>query len=168
MNAYELADWLTEHSFLKDTDIAMMPVINMLRQQADRIAELTAKAAELEKQNEPVAWIAVGENKNVFFDLDTALSIDANPIPLYTTPQTKPLNNEPIIPFQRWSKEQDLVDSWKNLDNTPQTKPLSDGEILKMIGDKFTKFGFEADYVFDDMELLEFARAIEAKVRGEK
>ena len=45
MNAYELADWLTEHSFLKDTEIAMMPVINMLRQQADRIAEL-------EKQNE--------------------------------------------------------------------------------------------------------------------
>ena len=40
MNAYELADWLTEHSFLKDTEIAMMPVINMLRQQADRIAEL--------------------------------------------------------------------------------------------------------------------------------
>lgn len=40
-------------------------------------------------------------------------------------------------------------------------KPLTDKEILKYIGDNFTKFGFEADYVFDDMELLEFARAIE-------
>ena len=40
MNAYELADWVKEYAFLKDEDIALEPVINMLRQQADRIAEL--------------------------------------------------------------------------------------------------------------------------------
>ena len=36
--------------------------------------------------NEPVAWIAVGDNTSVFFDLDCALSIDDSPIPLYTHP----------------------------------------------------------------------------------
>ena len=36
--------------------------------------------------NEPVAWIAVGDNTSVFFDLDCALSLDDNPTPLYTHP----------------------------------------------------------------------------------
>jgi hypothetical protein len=36
--------------------------------------------------NEPVAWIAVGDNTSVFFDLDCALAIDDNPTPLYTHP----------------------------------------------------------------------------------
>ena len=36
--------------------------------------------------NKPVAWIAVGDNTSVFFDLDCALSIDDNPTPLYTHP----------------------------------------------------------------------------------
>jgi hypothetical protein len=84
-----------------------------------------------DEKKEAVAWIAVGENKNVFFDLDTALSIDANPIPLYTT---------------------------------PQTKPLSDDEIL--IEAKYQpNLGY---YLACEFDVLEFARAIEAKVRGEK
>ena len=37
--------------------------------------------------NEPVAWIARGDNTSVFFDLDCALSIDDNPTPLYTHPE---------------------------------------------------------------------------------
>ena len=44
---------------------------------------------------EPVAWIAIGNNTNVFFDLDTALSIDENPTPLYTHPE-KELTDEEI------------------------------------------------------------------------
>jgi len=36
--------------------------------------------------DEPVAWISIGDNTSVFFDLDCALSIDDNPTPLYTHP----------------------------------------------------------------------------------
>jgi len=46
--------------------------------------------------NEPVAWIAVGDNTSVFFDLDCALSIDDNPTPLYTHP-AKTLIDEEIL-----------------------------------------------------------------------
>ena len=46
--------------------------------------------------NEPVAWIAVGDNTSVFFDLDCALSIDENPTPLYTHP-VKELTDAEII-----------------------------------------------------------------------
>jgi len=45
--------------------------------------------------NEPVAWIAIGNYTNVFFDLDTALSIDDKPTPLYTHP-VKELTDEEI------------------------------------------------------------------------
>ena len=45
--------------------------------------------------NKPVAWIAIGNNTSVFFDLDTALSIDDNPTPLYTHP-VKELTDEEI------------------------------------------------------------------------
>jgi len=34
----------------------------------------------------PVAWLARGENTNVFFDKETALAIDENATPLYTHP----------------------------------------------------------------------------------
>ena len=43
----------------------------------------------------PVAWIAIGDNTSVFFDLDCALSIDDNPTPLYTHP-AKTLTDEEI------------------------------------------------------------------------
>ena len=83
-------------------------------QQADRIAEL-------EKKNEPVAWMSpdgkVSTTEGVLFY-----------IPLYTT---------------------------------PQTKPLSDDEIQLLINDV-------PDYDIDTYDLFKFAKAIEAKVRGEK
>jgi hypothetical protein len=44
----------------------------------------------------PVAWIAIGDNTSVFFDLDCALSIDDNPTPLYTHP-AKTLTDEEIL-----------------------------------------------------------------------
>ena len=48
------------------------------------------------RNNEPVAWIAVGDNTSVFFNLDCALSIDDNPTPLYTHP-VKELTDEEIL-----------------------------------------------------------------------
>ena len=42
-------------------------------------------------------------------------------------------------------------------------KPLSNQEILKFIHEKFVMFGFEADYIVDDNELIDFARAIEER-----
>ena len=44
-----------------------------------------------------------------------------------------------------------------------QTKPLSNQEILKFIHEKFVKFGFEADYILDDNELIDFVRTIEER-----
>ena len=41
----------------------------------------------------------------------------------------------------------------------------TDLELLKMIGEKFTRFGFEGDYVVEDSELIDFARAILRKAQ---
>jgi hypothetical protein len=62
-------------------------------------------------KNEPVAWIAVGDNTSVFFDLDCALSIDDNPTPLYTHP-AKTLTDEEIhqVIFNLPNKDLDLFD----------------------------------------------------------
>jgi len=46
-----------------------------------------------------------------------------------------------------------------------KTLTISDKDILKIIHDKFTKFGFEADYIVEDIELIEFARAILRKAQ---
>ena len=50
---------------------------------------------------------------------------------------------------------------------SPQLKTLtiSDRDILKIVHDKFTKFGFEADYIVEDTELIDFARAILRKAQ---
>ena len=93
MNAYELADELEGFNFL-DGDIPIAPYqkqADMLRQQADRIAELEqnlsayivelelhkAMIQDLEKQSKP---IGVYDGKNVHI----------------CTPQTKPLSDEEI------------------------------------------------------------------------
>ena len=54
----------------------------------------------MDTTNEPVAWIAVGDNTSVFFDLDCALSIDDNPTPLYTHP-AKTLTDAEIVKVYR-------------------------------------------------------------------
>ena len=48
---------------------------------------------------------------------------------------------------------------------THPVKEPTDLELLKMIGEKFTRFGFEGDYVVEDSELVEFARAILRKAQ---
>ena len=46
-----------------------------------------------------------------------------------------------------------------------KTLTISDRDILKIVHDKFTKFGFEADYIVEDTELIDFARAILRKAQ---
>jgi hypothetical protein len=97
----------------------------MLRQQADRIAEL-------EKQSEPVAWITEKSLKTLSIPLLSIATIQAN------------------------LKASQIGDFNIPLYTTPQTRQLSDEEIIEL---------FENP---DDFSCIEFARAIEAKVRGEK
>ena len=87
MNAYELADALKDDW----ADKFRFDAADMLRQQANRIAEL-------EKRGKPVAWMFQGA-----FDIITYVSFEKpnpdiypNPTPLYTAPQTKPLSDEEI------------------------------------------------------------------------
>ena len=81
--AYEIpADWSSGEPKNVATDIA-----NMLRQQADRIAEL-------EKQGEPVAWIRSGDDQlSLVKEKDDGYMVWK---PLYLAPQTKPLSDEEI------------------------------------------------------------------------
>ncbi|MCE5293950.1 MAG: hypothetical protein LLF94_04995 [Chlamydiales bacterium] len=105
MNAYELADELQDveridpNGFIKDA-------INMLRQQAQAIATLSDRIAELEKSAEPVAWIK--KDTLIFLGNYEFGSItiqvqkqkdDEFDIPLYTTPQIKKLSDEEIKPL---------------------------------------------------------------------
>ena len=87
MNAYELADELAECIIDGSTDLVCVAQgANMLRQQADRIAEL-------EKQGKPVAWMSpdgkVSQTEGSLFY-----------IPLFTTPQTKPLSDDDVEEFE--------------------------------------------------------------------
>ena len=80
---------------------------DFIRQQQAEIEVLRNSHIELERgivkdlnqrqSSEPVAWIAIGDNTSVFFDLDTALSIDDNPTPLYTHPVELTLTDEEIL-----------------------------------------------------------------------
>ena len=185
MNAYELADWLTEHSFLKDTEIAMMPVINMLRQQADRIAELEKDLHMVQRHydqlNLPDGYVIVCVHcaKELKIEFDEPNDLEAK-IKKYEE-VLHAIANEQIelshdkIKWQcedhiRWAREalsssgnnaQDVGNTEETLLKGKQTKSLSDEEIQLLINDV-------PDYDIDNYDLFKFARAIEAKVRGEK
>ena len=77
MNAYELAKYIEDDIQIQEG------IADMLREQADRIAEL-------EKQGKPVAWMSpdgkVSQTEGSLFY-----------IPLFTTPQTKPLSDGVIL-----------------------------------------------------------------------
>jgi len=83
------------------------------------------------------------------------------------------MNNEPVAWINRDEKEGWL--NWDKNTNMPINIPLythpaktltiSDRDILKIVHDKFTKFGFEADYIVEDTELIDFARAILRKAQ---
>ncbi len=92
MNAYELAkklEWYTNYDEFVESGA-------MLRQQADRIAEL-------EKGVKPVAWTnqkwlnEIAKEPQLFQPLFVhGKQTEHNTIPLYTTPQIKELSNEEI------------------------------------------------------------------------
>ena len=86
MNAYELADEL-----LRDNTQLTVKAAYMLRQQADRIAEL-------ENQSQPVAWMEYiqDEEWEVWYTKPTDLPEGHSYKPLYLAPQTKPLSDEEI------------------------------------------------------------------------
>ena len=53
----------------------------------------------------------------------------------------------------------------KRLNVSHPVKEPTDLELLKMIGEQFTRFGFEGDYVVEDSELIDFAKAILRKAQ---
>ena len=144
MNAYELADELIAKKNIFDKP-KNIDAANMLRQQADRIAEL-------EKQSEPVAWMAehfdgrkrVEITGNVY---DQDVGWGHKRIPLYTTPQTKPAPEGLIDPKSYYIGYEDGK-------KAPQTKPLSDGEIDLML---------MRHLWIEIMGVREFVRAIEER-----
>ena len=91
MNAYELADELQELD-AKLHLIVLFKSAEMLRQQADRIAEL-------ENKSKPVAWMEYiqDEEWEVWYTEPTDLPEGHSYKPLYLAPQTKPLSDEEII-----------------------------------------------------------------------
>ena len=83
------------------------------------------------------------------------------------------MNNEPVAWFEQ---DPDMKSIWYQCDkDAPNAIPLythpaktltiSDKDILKIIHDKFTKFGFESDYIVEDIELIEFAKEILRKAQ---
>jgi hypothetical protein len=189
MNAYELADSLETKGkrFIEDAsytnahykleEITEGKAANMLRQQADRIAEL--------------------EKLNSFLNeklLDAMEQVNKFALTLATTPQTKPLTEEEvnqIIKQQDWfsmtwvdmvrkiekiiySKNSTVPDGLTDPksyyigyeDGKAQTK-LSDEEIIEAVKDHFVG-AMKLGIVLTNDNVLGFARAIEAKVRGEK
>ncbi len=92
MNAYELADCLealcreSKGSFTKDAYI-------MLRQQADRIAELE-KGGEIAGR---FYWESVVDGHVMAIPSEGTPHYNKDDFPLYTTPQIKELSDEEII-----------------------------------------------------------------------
>ena len=76
------------------------------------------------------------------------------------------MNNEPVAWTACLSCGQRVTgDSIHTCSPQLKTLTISDRDILKIVHDKFTKFGFEADYIVEDTELIEFARAILRKAQ---
>ena len=90
--------------------------------------------------NEPVAWIRQGEYGKPI--------IVQNPLHQFS--------------YQAESAKWDDIPLYTH---PAKTLTISDKDILKIIHDKFTKFGFEADYIVEDTELIEFARTILRKAQ---
>ncbi len=104
MNAYELADWLDRR---RDAYEPNGWSADMLRQQAERIAELEKclfqmqnACIDLTKQQsaEPVAWMSpdVLPLTHIIKAIVRREQDEQHSIPLYTTPQIKELSDEEI------------------------------------------------------------------------
>ena len=115
--------------------------------------------------NEPVAWIARGDNTSVFFDLDCALSIDDNPTPLYTHPEKelhlslqKSKETGELLAVTYTDDEHRIVEVlWKK----PPAKTLTDFEIRGVMA-------LDECWVGEDCSIpnmIAFARAILRKAQ---
>ena len=115
--------------------------------------------------NEPVAWMDYLEHSDVY-----DLNVSGRGIPLYTHPVKelhlslqKDKETGELLAVTYTDDEHRIVEVlWQR----PPVKELTDLELLKMIGEKFTRFGFEGDYVVEDSELVDFARAILKKAQN--
>ena len=97
MTAYELSDQLIECITDGSTDLVCVEqAAQIIRQQADRIAEL-------EKQGKPVAWMQMHHKDNIPTKF-SHVKVWEDDIPLYTTPQTKPLSDEEVFNLTAWKK----------------------------------------------------------------
>ena len=110
MNAYELADEIDGFYSNKNQPYLLARLQNMLRQQADRIRNLEKtlgfknsgyETINLTPMPEPVAWMYIDESGSMKMLGNTRLDewvtkFNCKEIPLYTTPQTKPLSDEEI------------------------------------------------------------------------
>ena len=114
--------------------------------------------------NKPVAWLLVDKNWNDFCRYSSYPTEGA--IPLYTHPAKelhlslqKSKETGELLAVTYTDDEHRIVEVlWQK--PPAKTLTISDRDILKIIHDKFTKFGFEADYIVEDTELIDFARAI--------
>ena len=160
MNALELADaldWVCENHLVGIGDADFKATAAMLRQQQERIKQLEETQEYLYKTH----------------DADKA-QIEALKRP----------NNVVGVPADKLAEMQAEIEALKALlvkeqdesfDRTAShmageyvsypVKEPTDLELLKMIGEKFTRFGFEGDYVVEDSELIDFARAILRKAQ---
>jgi len=117
--------------------------------------------------NEPVAWIAIGDNTSVFFDLDCALSIDDSPTPLYTHPAKelhlslqKSKETGELLAVTYTDDEHRIVEVlWQK----PPAKTLTDFEIRGVMA-------LDECWVGEDCSIpnmIAFARAILRKAQNE-
>ncbi len=160
MNAYELADELENYVWMNPNNNRdyCKEVKDMLRQQADRIAELSKNVDELEEEllkathpnSEPVAWINREEGSGSILDWEKDPYSQTN-IPLYTTPQKYcPSENNASyekgvidgMAKQRQSRVDGIIGQIGDSPihdlvhrTTPQIKELSDEEIQEISHD---------------------------------
>jgi len=180
MNAYELADIVDRWAY-KESAEYLTDAANMLRQQADRIAELENALSRYELRDlEHTTHIATLENQldkcshheamahQGYMERIAELSknVDELEEELLKAPQTnaKPVawigNNELQFGFTD-TRVTNEKESWDDIPlyTTPQTKPLSDEEIIAVFESPFHP---QTTGRIND-EVIAFARAIEER-----
>ena len=145
MNVYELADALDA------TGYNFKEVANMLRQQADRIAEL-------EKHLKKVQW-ALAQQTDILGEMGwhqvnkdgyVKQTPQRNPVAIVRKYTMSGIDNFNVEMLEKLKEGTELY-------TTPQTNPLSEDEIGEVMS--------KVDWQYDPES---FARAIESKTRGEK
>ena len=168
-SAYELADELAFKHIAGDESGAFNSnLIVMLRQQADRIAELENELAFMEGDYpEPT----IVEKMKEFANLEQALRKIAE-LEKQSEPSYFGLTND-----HTWlSCDEKMYNKLKPTHRmkcytTPQTKPEGYGKAVPLSDEEIQELANKYLYVFNNIpyadDITAFARAIEAKVRGQ-